>query len=116
MYYIAFKYFITAFLIVFVSEIAKRSDKIGAVISSFPLVTILILIWLYVENQDKLKIQNHAYYTFWYVIPTLPMFILFPFLYDKLGFWMDLFVCLIITAVIFIIFAMLVKKIGIELL
>lgn len=116
MYYIAFKYFITAFLIVFVSEIAKRSDKIGAVISSFPLVTILTLIWLYVENQDKLKIQNHAYYTFWYVIPTLPMFILFPFLYDKLGFWMDLFVCLIITAVIFIIFAMLVKKIGIELL
>ena len=63
-----------------------------------------------------MKIQNHAYYTFWYVIPTLPMFLLFPFLYDKVGFWLDLILCLAFTAILFIIFAIVVKKFGIELL
>lgn len=114
--YIIFKYFTTAFIIVLVSEFAKRSDKLGAVISSFPMVTVLTLIWLYVENQDKMKIQNHAYYTFWYVLPTLPMFLLFPLIYDKVGFVLDLIICLIFTAVLFVLFALFVKKFGINLL
>ena len=80
MTFIIYKYLITAFIIVFVSEIAKRSDKLGALISSLPLVTILIMIWLYIENQSIEKIANHAYYTFWYVIPTLPMFLIIPYL------------------------------------
>jgi len=63
------KYLITAFLIVAISEIAKSSDKLGALISSLPLITIMVMIWLYIENQNIEKISNHAYYTFWYVIP-----------------------------------------------
>lgn len=72
------KYFITAAIVVLASELAKRSDKLGALVAAMPLVTLLTLIWLYVENQPTLKIANHARYTFWYVIPTLPMFLIFP--------------------------------------
>ena len=69
------KYFITAALVVLVSELAKRSDKLGGLVAALPLVTILTLIWLYVEKQPASKITQHAWYTFWYVLPTLPMFL-----------------------------------------
>ena len=45
------KYLITAFVIVSISEIAKHSDKLGALISSLPIVTILVMVWLYIEKQ-----------------------------------------------------------------
>lgn len=80
MHYLIIKYFITAGLVVLVSELAKRSDKLGGVIAALPLVTVLALIWLYMEDQPASKIANHAYYTFWYVLPTLPMFLIFPYL------------------------------------
>ena len=68
------KYAITAFIIVLVSEVAKRSGKIGALITSLPFVTIIAVIWMYYEIHDTSKISNYAYYTLWYVVPTLPMF------------------------------------------
>ena len=89
---------------VLVSETAKRSDKLGALISSLPMVTVLTLIWLYIEKQPVAKIENHAYYTFWYVIPTLPMFLIFPYFNGKLGFWLALLLSAIITIIIFGIF------------
>ncbi|MFN8674183.1 MAG: DUF3147 family protein [Candidatus Sericytochromatia bacterium] len=116
MTYIIFKYFLTASIIVIVSEVAKRSDKIGAIISSLPLVTTITLIWLYIENQPATKIKNHAYYTFWYVIPTLPMFLVFPFLYDKYGFWLSLIISILLTCILFYLFAMLLKKFDIFLI
>ena len=79
MRYLIFKYLVTAGLVVLVSELAKRSDKLGSLVAALPLVTLLTLIWLHVEQQPNNKIANHAYYTFWYVLPTLPMFLLFPY-------------------------------------
>lgn len=73
------KYAITSLVIVVVSELAKRSDKVGALIASLPLVTVMVMIWLYLENQGSAKVARHAYYTFWYVLPTLAMFLLMPF-------------------------------------
>ena len=64
------KHAITAALVVLISEVAKRSDKLGALIAALPLVTVLAMIWLYVEQQPPEKISNHAWYTFWYVLPT----------------------------------------------
>ena len=80
MAWIITKYFLTAAVVVLVSELAKRSDKLGGLVAALPMVTVLALIWLYVENQPAEKIANHAWYTFWYVIPTLPMFLAFPLL------------------------------------
>jgi len=111
------KYFITAFLIVSISEIAKRSDKLGALISSLPLVTIMVMIWLYIENQNMDKIGKHAYYTFWYVIPTMPMFLLMPWILSKgLNFWLSLAICILFTIICFIITVFITKRFGIELM
>lgn len=116
MQYIIMKYLITAGVVVLVSEIAKRSDKLGGLVAALPMVTVLTLIWLYVEQQPTSKIANHAYYTFWYVLPTLPMFLLFPYLLPKIGFVFTLISCVIFTILIFFLFALVVKQFGVNLL
>lgn len=116
MSWIVVKYLITAGLVVLISEVAKRSDKLGALIASLPLVTILILLWLYLENQSDEKISNHAYYTFWYVLPNLPMFVLFPFLMSKFGFIWTLLISVVVTIVSFLIMAFVAKRFGVHLL
>jgi len=116
MSYLLIKYLITAAVVVLVSEFAKTSDKLGGVIAALPLVTVLTLIWLYLEKQPMSKISNHAYYTFWYVIPTLPMFLLFPYLLPKWGFWPTLLSCVVVTLVIFYVYAITLKQFGVNLL
>jgi hypothetical protein len=110
------KYLLTAAVVVLVSEAAKRSDKLGGFIAALPLVTFLALVWLYVEKQPEAKIANHAWYTFWYVLPTLPMFLLFPLLLPRLGFWPTLLASAAITSACFGLFALVLKPFGIQLL
>lgn len=116
MTYLIFKYAVSAGIIVLVSETAKRSDKLGALLASLPLVTVLTLIWLYVEQQPSAKISNHAYYTFWYVLPTLPMFLFFPWALTRWGFWPALLVSGISTILLFLVFAVALRRFGIALL
>lgn len=116
MAWIITKYLVTAGIVILVSELAKRSDKLGGLVAALPLVTVMTLIWLYLENQSMEKIANHAWYTFWYVLPTLPMFITFPVLLPKLDFWPKLIISIIITMVSFGGFALLLRRFGIELL
>ena len=110
------KYAATAAIVVLVSEVAKRSDRLGGFIAALPLVTVLALVWLHMERQPQEKLASHAWYTFWYVIPTLPMFLAFPPLLARLGFWPALLACVVITVVCFAVFARLLRPFGIELL
>ena len=110
------KYLLTAAIIVAVSECAKRSDRLGGFIAALPLVTLLALVWLHVERQPAAKVANHAYYTFWYVLPTLPMFLAFPWLLTRIGFWPTLAACAVLTAACFALTAWLAKPFGIVLL
>jgi uncharacterized membrane protein (GlpM family) len=110
------KYLLTAALVVLVSEVAKRSDKFGALIAALPLVSVLALVWLYMEHQPEQKIADQARYTFWYVVPTLPMFLAFPLLLPRIGFWPTLLASAALTIVCFGLLALLVRRFGIELL
>ena len=110
------KYAITAAIVVLVSELAKRSDKLGGFIAALPLVTVLALIWLYVEKQPEQKLANHAWYTFWYVLPTLPMFLVFPVILPKFGFWLSMAACVVLTVACFGLLALVLRQFGIELI
>lgn len=116
MYYLIIKYLVTAAVVVAVSEFARRNDRLGALIAALPLVTVLTLIWLQVERQPVEKLSNHAWYTFWYVIPTLPMFLLFPYLLSKMGFWPSLLVSILFTVAVFAGYSLLLRRFGIQLL
>ena len=109
------KYLITAGLVVLVSEVAKRSDKLGGLMAALPIVTLITLVWLHLESQPLDKIANHARYTLWYVLPTLPMFVVFPLLLARVGFWPALGLGVLITLVCFVALGWLLRGWGIEL-
>ncbi|WP_395764588.1 DUF3147 family protein [Stutzerimonas balearica] len=109
-------YLLTAAVVVLVSEVAKRSDRLGGFLAALPLITVLAMIWLYVERQPLEKIANHAWYTFWYVLPTLPMFLLFPRLLARLGFWPALLAGALLTVACFGLLALLLRRFGVQLL
>jgi hypothetical protein len=110
------KYALTAVIVVFVSEIAKRSGRIGGLIAALPLVTVLALVWMHVEGQPQSKVGDFARYTFWYVLPTLPMFLLLPILLPRIGFWPSLGACGALAALCFYLLAVGVRRFGVELL
>ena len=80
------KVLFTSVIIVLVTEVAKRSDKLGGLLAALPLTTILIISWMYFEGFSNEKISKHMLYTAFFVIPTLPMFLIFPLLIDKFDF------------------------------
>lgn len=116
MLHILIKYAITAGMVILISEVAKRSDRLGGLLAALPLVTVLVLIWMKMEGQNPEKIANHAWYTFWYVVPTLPMFLMFPLLYERYSFWVTLMTCCIVTVIIFLLWAKLLQHFGIHLI
>jgi small-conductance mechanosensitive channel len=101
---------VTAGIIVAVSEVAKRNDKLGALFVALPTVTILAIIWLYIEDQPNTKIASHMRYTFWYVLPSLPLFLIFPLLIDRVGFWMALFAGSIVSICCLYVLALILKR------
>lgn len=116
MTWILTKYLLTAGVIVVISEIAKRSGKLGALVTALPLVAVLALIWMFVEKQSSAKIGTYATYTFWYVLPTLPMFLAFAPILNRWGFWPAIAASVFITIGCFLFLARVVKSFGIDLL
>jgi hypothetical protein len=116
MLYLVAKYLVTAAMVVAISELAKRSDRFGALLAALPLVTVLTLIWLYIERVPTEKLSNHAWYTFWYVLPTLPMFLAFPHLLNRFGFWGALAACAVFCIVCFLATDFALRPFGLRLL
>lgn len=117
---IIIKYLISAAVVVAISEIAKRSDKIGALIAALPIVTVLAMTWMFFEikgEEQTEKIANHAWYTFWYVIPTLPMFLLMPWMLRRgVHYGWTLAAACVLTAVCFLGTAWVMKRFGVDLM
>ena len=114
-FYLA-KLLMTSALIVLISEVVKRSDKFGALIAALPLTTLLVISWMYIENQTDKKIANHMVLTFCFVLPTLPMFLLFPYLISKLGFLGALASGIILTGGLLYLFDLGYQKFGFNIL
>jgi hypothetical protein len=88
MLYLAIKALISGVLIAAVSEVAKRHPGFGGLIASLPLVSVLAMIWLWRDTHDPVRLAAQATGTFWFVLPSLPMFLLIPALLRRgVAFW-----------------------------
>lgn len=88
MSYLFVKAALSGLIVAIVSEVARRSPGIGALIASLPLISVLGMIWLWRDTQDAPHLAAHAEATFWYVLPSLPMFLLIPTLLRRgIPFW-----------------------------
>ena len=116
MLYFFIKCVFSVIIVAAVSETAKRSPALGALIVSLPLVSLLGILWLWRDTGDIERIASHAESTFWYVLPSLPMFLALPaMLRAGVGFWPSMAASCILTMVLYFITAWALSKFSIDL-
>ena len=106
---------LTAIVIVVVSEISKRLPLLGSLIASLPLISVLGMIWIYQETKDNQKLISHAEDTFWYVLPSLPMFLVMPWMMKKgISFYLSLGAGILLTVILYVIMTKLLSRFGLS--
>ena len=110
MIFLLIKIMVTAGLIVLISEIAKVNDKLGGLIAAMPIMTLLVILWMYYEGNSDEKISSHMSYTLLYIVPTIPMFIVFPFVISKFGFYIAFLISILVTVIFVTILNFLIKN------
>ena len=116
MTYLFIKAALSGVIVLIVSEVARRSPGIGGLIASLPLVSVLGIIWLWRDTADVERIAAHAQATFWFVLPSLPMFLAFPaMLRAGVGFWPALSGSCLLTMVLYALTVWLLPRLGISL-
>jgi hypothetical protein len=89
--YLLIKAALSGVIIAIASEVARRWPGWGALIVSLPLVSVLAMIWLWRDTHDRARLASHAESTFWFVLPSLPMFLLIPLMLRQgYSFWLAL--------------------------
>ena len=113
MIYYAIKIFVSASLIVLISEIAKRSTVFAALVASLPLTSLLAFVWLGFEGAEPEKIAQFSSQIFWLIAPSL---VLFPLLAALLrvgtNLWVSLAVASAATALAYLALMPALKKFG----
>ena len=110
------KLFISAGIIVLISELSKKLPLLASLVASLPLVSVLGMIWMYGEKVEVEKIAAHAEGTFWYVLPSLPMFLLMPWMLKKgISFPASLGAGVALTGVLYLLMTKALAKFGMNL-
>ena len=116
MVYFVIKCVLSGIIIAVVSEVAKRSPAFGALIVLLPLVSLLGILWLWRDTGDAERIASHAESTFWYVLPSLPMFLVLPaMLRAGVDFWLSMGASCVLTIILYAVTASLLARFGINL-
>jgi len=114
-YYLV-KIAITTLLIVAIAEIAKRSSFAGALLASVPLISVLAMIWLYVDTKDVAKVGALATSVFWLVLPSLALFVTLPVLLKQgLNFYLSMSISIGITLGCYFLMISLLNHFGVKL-
>jgi hypothetical protein len=116
MFYVMVKALLSGAIVAAVSEIARRSPAFGALVVSLPLISLLSIVWLWNDTGDPERIAAHANATFWFVLPSMPMFLALPMmLRGGVGFWTALALACLLTVVLYFAMAWLLARAGISL-
>lgn len=116
MLHLALKAAISGILIALASTLAKRYPGFGALIASLPLVSVLGMIWLWGERPDSANMAAHSEATFWYVLPSLPMFLVIPaLLRHGTSFWAALLFGCGLTVALYALVTWIAPRFGLQL-
>lgn len=116
MIYLLLKALISGAIVAIVSEISKRYPGAGALVASLPLVSVLGMIWLWRDKPDIENMAAHSAATFWYVLPSLPMFLLIPVLLKQgWSFWLSLVAGCVLTIALYLTMTWIGPRFGLKL-
>lgn len=114
-YYVV-KLIITALLIVVISEVAKRSSLLGALLAAIPLVSILAMTWMYLDTNSSESAVAFSNRIVWLIAPSMTLFIVFPVLIHKgVNFYLSMGVAIGMTILAYYTVIFILKKFGIVL-
>jgi hypothetical protein len=114
--HIAVKLILSAGIIAGISEIARRSTLLAAVLASLPLTSLLAFVWLYIETGDVNGVASLSTSIFWLVLPSLVLFLLLPaLLRSGLGFWQSLAIAAAATTAAYFATIKVLGALGVEL-
>ena len=115
MTYLIAKAAISGILVLIISEVVRLRPGIGGLIASIPLISVLSFIWVWQETADPERIAAQSQSTFWFVLPSLPMFLVLPLLLRTgLGFWWGLLGCCVLTAALYAGMIWLLPRFGVD--
>ena len=116
MLYLIVKAALSGILIAIISEVAKRYPGFGGLIASLPLVSVLGMIWLWRDKPDVTNMASHVEATFWFVLPSLPMFLAVPALLRRgVPFWGALAAGCALTIALYLAMTWAGPKLGLKL-
>lgn len=111
------KLFVTAAIIVIVNKVQLFNDRLSALLIALPFTSIIAMIWMHQAKQSPERLANHAEGTFWFVLPTLPMFLIMPWmLRNGWGFWATLAANCLLTIGFFWVTVFVLRRFGIDLM
>ena len=116
MLYLIIKAAISGVIVAIVSEVAKRYPGFGALIASLPLVSVLGMMWLWRDKPDVPNMAAHVEATFWFVLPSLPMFLVMPWLLRHgIAFWPTVVAGCALTILLYLAMIWLGPRFGLKL-
>lgn len=114
--WLAVKALVSGILVAAVSEIARRYPGVGGLVASLPLVSVLGMIWLWHDRPNTANMAHHSTATFWFVLPSLPMFLVIPALMRAgVNFHLALVLGCILTIALYAAMIALAPRLGIRL-
>ena len=107
---------VSGFIIALIAMIGRKAPALAALVASLPLISLLGMIWLWRDTGDMKLLADHAEATFWYVLPSLPMFLLIPFML-RAGqpFWLSLGAGVILTMLLYLLTIGIAARFGVRL-
>jgi len=114
--YYTVKLIVTAVLIVLISEIAKRSSLLGAMLAAIPLVSILAMTWMYIDTNSSVKAVEFSKSIVWLIAPSMTLFLAFPFFVKKgFGFYLSMGISILLTIMAYYSVIFMLNKWGVKL-
>lgn len=111
--YLIAKALLSGIVVAVVSEVARRQPALGALIASLPLISVMGMIWLWRDKPDAVNMAQHSTATFWFVLPSLPMFLLIPALLGRgWPFWPALIAGCALTVMLYTAMVWIAARLG----
>ena len=111
------KAILSGLIIALVSYVSKKMPTIGALIVSLPLVSLLAIFWMWHDGVDTEKIAVHSESTFWFALPSMPLFLLLPWMLRQgWAFGTSILLCCLLTIGLYFVLVMTMRWMGIDIL
>ena len=114
--YLINKAAISGAIVAIVSEVARRYPGWGGLLASLPLTSLLAMIWLWRDSHEPEKVAELAGSAFWFILPSLPMFLVLPWLLRSgTAFWLALAISVAGTLALYAVWFWAAPRMGIKL-